>query len=237
MVCISVSLLLWWHWTRETGVASRSDFTPCIRCLLFRDFPTDHPSECKKPLTYLPLPKDPSQWHSFTRLQACSGPQRLYPDSTCWETYWLPASRELPDLTYWLPVWEAEWRKGSQSCRGIRLVWCPWYHGTLATRPWKWYWIPNSQTVIILSSLPFSHHTGIQMSLILHVKYLIRVFIPKWYNTVPRTVCVVIHRKKTYVISSPQEELIQSFDINGCLKLERPLMSVNSRASLLFLTF
>lgn len=30
VVCISVSLLLWSHWTQETGVASRSDFTPYI---------------------------------------------------------------------------------------------------------------------------------------------------------------------------------------------------------------
>lgn len=75
------------------------------------------------------------------------------------------------------------------------------------------------------------------MNLILHVKYLIRVLFKKCYNTVPRTVCVVIHRKKTYVISSPQEELIQPFEINGCLKLGKPLMSMNSKASLLFLIF
>lgn len=87
VVCISASLLLWSYRTQDIGLTSL--FTSDASCsvtsllLILRNN--------KKPLTYLSLPKDPTQWRSFTRLLPHSGPQRPHPDLTCWDTHWLPA--------------------------------------------------------------------------------------------------------------------------------------------------
>lgn len=174
------------------------------------------------------FPRIPHSDTHLIRLLACSGPQRLHPDLTCWETSWLPAGL----CTQWSFL-------GSRMEEGSSVLpECP--AGVLLMVQWDLGYqtlevvLDPEQTVIVLSSLLFSHNTGIQMSLILH---LFRVLFQNATTPCQELSVWWFTRKKTYVISSPQEELIQSFEINGCLKLGGPLMSMNSRTSLLFLTF
>ena len=155
----------------------------------------------------LTSPSRHSGLNSFARLLACSGPQTSHPDFTYWETSWLLAG---------LCTHRSFLRRG---CGGRELshacvsCWCG-APGTMGPWPWDLGNGPGSHTAKYgqrSSFLPCLLLTIQEFNWVSFWLQTVRSKFPstvaqRCYNTLPSAVHVITHRKKTYVISSPQEE-------------------------------